>query len=94
MEFDKADDKKLWEKIMVPSIMSSEESGAEDDGEEVLFTHPLPWRAPKVDTFFDSLDQAAKQTKSPQALRQMKKRVMGSFSARELPDGLPKWATQ
>lgn len=72
----------------------ADESGTEDDRNEVLFTHPLPWRAPKVDNFFDSLDQAARQTKSPQALRQMKKRVIGNFSARELPDGLPKWGTQ
>lgn len=93
MEFAKAEDKKLWEKVMLPSIMSSDDSGT-DDGEEVLVTHPLRWRTSKVDNFFSSLDQAAKQAKSSQALRQRKKRVIGGFSDRKVPAGLPKWATQ
>lgn len=78
---------------MVLSMMSSEESGVEDD-EEILYIHPLPWRSRKVDAFFAALDQGTKESKSPQALRQMKKRVIGNSSKREIPVGMnfPKWA--
>ena len=74
-------------------IMSSEESGT-DDGDEVLFVRPLPLRSAKVDTFFSTSDRTSKENKSPQALREIKRRVLASDSAREKPagNGLPKWA--
>ena len=78
---------------MVHAMMSSEESAIEDE-EEILFVHPLSWRSTKVDTFFAALDQTAKENKSPQALCQMKKRVIGSQSKREILVGadFPRWA--
>ena len=89
MQFSDADSRVMWEKVMTIEMMSSEESG--NDGE---YIHPLPFRSAKVDRFFSMLDDKIKETKSPQARRQMKKRVMGDISARGVPDGhyFPKWA--
>ena len=83
----------MWDTIMTTAIMSSEESGY-DEEEEVLFVHPLPWRSAKVDHFFSTLDKKGMETKSPQARRQMKKRVQGSVSVHNIPldHCLPKWA--
>ena len=51
MQFNNSDSRAMWEKIMVTTMMSSEESG--NDGEdEVLIVHPLTFRSPKVDRFF------------------------------------------
>ena len=77
---------------MTISMMSSEESG--NDGEDILYVHPLPFRSGKVDRFCSMLDNKVKETKSPQARRQMKKRVRSDISAGDLPVGhcFPKWA--
>ena len=73
--------------------MSSEESDV-DNEDEVLTLHPLPWRAEKVDTLFRKLDEITLKAKSPQARRQMKKRVLGIESNRSTPSiaGVPSWA--
>ena len=78
---------------MTTAMMSSEESGNEDE-EEILFIRPLLFRSAKVDRFFGMLDDRVKESKSPQARRQMKKRVRGDVSTRGLPVGhnYPKWA--
>ena len=49
------EEKKTWREILVPSFMSSEESG-EDDGRPVLFVKPIPWRASKVYKFLKQMD--------------------------------------
>ena len=92
MEFSREGDKVLWEKIMILDLISSEESTV--DEEEVLVVHPLPWRSSKVDAMFNRLDEYTKDNKSPQALRQTKKRCVGNSSTRNIPVNslLPKWA--
>ena len=73
--------------------MSSEESEI-DEEDEVLTIHPLPWRSAKVDALFHKLDETTFKAKSPQARRQMKKRVLGTESSRSYPSsaGVPSWA--
>ena len=46
-------DKKKWEKVLIPEFMSSDESGTED-GKGVIFVKKIPWRSPKVETFFQN----------------------------------------
>ena len=65
-------------------LMSSEESDIDDD-EEILVLHPLPWRSEKVDQMFVMLDNETMKSKSPQAHRQMKRRVSGDESERSVP---------
>ena len=60
-------------------MMSSEES-VTDEGEEVLKIRKLSWRKPVVDEMFEKLDSAANTSKTPQARRQMKRRVLGEAS--------------
>jgi hypothetical protein len=93
MKFSRENDKLLWEKVLILGFMSSEESDL-DDEEEVLSLRPLPWRAEKVDTLFRKLDDITLKAKSPQARRQMKRRVLGVESSRSSPSiaGIPSWA--
>ena len=81
--------KDKWARILSPSFMSSDES----DGDSIV-TKPLTWRSQLVDKFFERLDQASQEGKSPQARRQTKPRVMGEPSSRPRPvdDSLPSWA--
>ena len=78
---------------MTTTMMSSEESSNDGD-DEILLVHPLLYRSAKVDHFFSMLDDKAKENKSSQARRQMKKRVRDDVSTRERPIGhiFPKWA--
>ena len=57
-------DKDKWCKVMVMSMMSSEESG-EDEGEEVLIRRRLSWRAERVNDFFKKLDDNVLAENSP-----------------------------
>ena len=80
-----------WSKVLTSDFISSEESGEEDNS---IIVKSLPWRAPRVDAFFHSLDESARNRKSPQSLRQMKTRVLGEQSTREKPPSgrnLPSW---
>ena len=56
----------MWGKVLVPTMMSSEESGNKEN-EDILLVHPLVWRSGKVDQFFSLLDEKAMEGKSPQA---------------------------
>ena len=78
--------KEKWEKILFPSFMYSDRDN--------IVTKPLSWRSQLVDDFFQRLDQASQEAKSPQARRQTKLRVMGEPSSRHRPvdDSLPSWA--
>lgn len=75
-------------------LMSSEESSM-DEEDEVLKIHTLPWRAGRVTRMFHQLDNEAAKSKTPQAKRQRKRRVMGSSSLRQRPvlvdSNLPNW---
>ena len=62
--------------VMRPEVMSSAEI-SEDDGEEVIVVHQLPWLTKEV-------HDEIKKKQSPQA-RQTKHRVIGYTSTRSLP---------
>ena len=85
--------KEQWQSILTVELMSSDESG-EEDGEEVLIVHPIPWLSDSVAQFKHSLDQQILSAKKPQAKRQMKKRMLGCPSKRGIIDNLPTWATK
>ena len=44
MKFKKSSDCDLWMKVLIPEMMSSEESGNDEDDEEILKVLPLPER--------------------------------------------------
>ena len=74
-------DKEKWKKVLQINFMSSEES----EDEDVIEVHPIPWRSERVTTFLHSLDDKARDKKSPQARRQMKTRREGAPSSRPQP---------
>ena len=84
-------DKEKWQKILTTEMMSSEES-VSDEGEEVLKVKKLSWRKPIVEDMLKKLDSTLYSSKSPQARRQMKRRVLGEVSNREIVEDAPKWA--
>lgn len=82
--------KEKWNKVLQAEVMSSEESGPEEDD---MFVKPLPWRSELVNKFFAELDEKSTERKTAQALRQRKKRIISVHaSIRGAPPGLPKWA--
>lgn len=73
----------------MPEVISSEES----EDEDIIIVKPLTWRSLKVTEMFRDLDEAGEINKSKQALRQRRKRIIGTVpSTRSMPDDLPKWA--
>ena len=86
-------DREKWEKVLVLELMSSEDSGMDED-EEILAVRPLPWRSTRVDEMFDELDKKIQSGKSPQSRRQTKRRKVGNLSQRIrcTSDSIPKWA--
>ena len=97
MKFKKSSDCDLWMKVLIPEMMSSEESGNDEDDEEILKVLPLPWRARKVTKMFQQLDLESSKYKTPQSRRQRKRRVLGESSERARPDrdgNLPNWVFQ
>ena len=56
-------DKEKWSRVIVSEMMSSEESGDEDDSPIVV--RPLPWRASRVDNFLGQLDKQTKSIRVP-----------------------------
>ena len=73
-------DREKWEKVLTLELMSSEDSGMED--EEILVVRPLPWRSTRVDEMFDELDKKILSGKSPRSRLQMKRRKVGNSSKR------------
>ena len=63
-------DGEKWEKVFIVDMMSSEESGSEDDSDIVV--KPLPWRSSRVSHFFGQMDEYTTAKKSSQAKRQTK----------------------
>ena len=85
------DQKKKWLGVMTNDYMSSEESGEDDS----IVIHPSLWRSDYVNTMFQRVDSYAENKKSPQAIRQMKRRVCGLASSRPPPvvdQTVLKWA--
>ena len=83
--------KEKWKEIIIPEMISSEESDSEN--EDVIIVKPLIWRSQKVMGTFRELDAANESTKTKQARRQRRKRVIGAVpSERSKPDNVPKWA--
>ena len=80
-----------WMSILKLETMSTDESDVED-GEEVLVVHPLPWLSETICDLKRALDQQIRMSKTPQAKRQMKKRLTGNDSTRSVPKELPSWA--
>lgn len=83
--------KEKWRKVMDHTFMSSEESG----GEDIIVVKPLRWRAEKVTNFFHHLDDKITTSKSPQARRQRKARIISTAeSDRPQPakDEFPAWS--
>ena len=76
--------KKTWNEILVPSFMSSEESG-EEDGKPVLLVKTLPWRAPKVSKFLKQMDLKAEKKKSRRSILQTMQRLPGHPSSQPKP---------
>ena len=71
--------------------MSSEESESED----TYVVRGLPWRSSSVSRMFEKIDVYCESNKSPQARRQMKKRVVSdtpSTRAKPTNDDYPVWA--
>ena len=88
------EDKRSWRMVIIPELMSSESSCTDSD-DDTLIKRQLPWRSEKVTEFFLKLDSHSKETKSTQAKRQMKARLLSDdVSTRDIPGNirLPSWA--
>ena len=82
-----------WLKVMSNEFMSSEESGNDSDDDIIL--HPIPWRSKYVSKMFAKIDAYNNRSKSSQARRQKKNRIVGSSSSRPCPTAdysVPDWA--
>ena len=90
VKFKSNTDKEKWEKVLTSEMMSSEVSTSEK-GEEILKVNKPSWRKTVVENMFEKLDRASYNNKSPQAKRQMKRRVLGEVSNRSRIEGAPKW---
>ena len=93
----KKEDKEKWHKILVPEMISSEESDDDADGNGVAVNvvKKLPWRSDVVREFFYDLDEQYTSGKSSQAKRQTKQRITSIIpSTRPVPEGFPSWATK
>ena len=93
LKFKKTTDADLWKKVIVPDLISSEESEMDED-EEVLKVRSLSWRASRVTAMFERLDGEVSKSKTPQSKRQRKRRVnSGESSQRQQPAdlNLPNW---
>ncbi len=82
-------EKEKWAKICVPELVSSEESEG-----EVMVVKNLPWRSHTCKDFFKMLDDKGNESKSDQAKRQTKRRIVGTDSDRNRPSLLvvPSWS--
>ena len=84
-------EKEKWGKVLVPEMMSSEESDVEND--DIITVKPISWRAERVRTFLHRLDSKVTTAKSVQSKRQQKQRVESSENSNRVkPATLPDWA--
>ena len=90
--------KDKWRKVIVPAMMSSDESGKDDEGiwRAVKDVKNLLCRSDTVGTFFQRLNHIEVQKKSEQAVQQSKPRILVSaVSDRPPPTNIgtiPQWA--
>ena len=66
LKFKKKSDADVWMKVMCLDMMSSDESGM-DEEDEVYRVRVLPWRKDPVKRMFNTLDSEALKVKSRQA---------------------------
>ena len=88
-------DKSKWMAVLHPGFISSDHSASGTDSEDdTLVTLPLEWRSKKVSEFFYQLDVHVEDSKSAQAKKQTKERVLADCSSsRSPPEGkFPSWA--
>ena len=74
--------------MLVPSFISSEESGEEEidgDVQPYLYVKILPWRDRKVSRFMKSMDDKIKKKQSVRAKRQTLPRTSRGLSTRPRP---------
>ena len=73
--------------------MSSEESGEDDNWEEVIYTKSLPWRSKKFNEFVARLDIQTVLETSSLAETEKKKHLEGEDSTRPHPHpvDIPDW---
>ena len=81
---------------MIQELMSSEESGVDEEGKAVILVKDLPWRSDKLERLFDRLDAVQEGNKSEQAVRQSKERILVKASSERPPprhiSSIPHWA--
>ena len=85
MTFEDEKHREKWQDVLKLDLISSEESGKDDNGEEVIYTKPLPWRSKKFNEFVARLDIQTQSEMSSLAKRQKKKRIQGEQSERPRP---------
>ena len=91
MTFENEKHRAIWQDVLKLELISSEESGY-DDGDEVIYVKPLPWRSKQFSEFVARLDIQAVSNKSAMAKRQSKRRLVGEPSARVCPTtDVPDW---
>ena len=79
--------------------MSSEESGVDDNGDDILLVKPLPWRSGECNRMFIKIDGYNMACKSPASRRQQKKKQKATEDSRrelsaETKAGLPDFALE
>ena len=93
MTFSDEKQRERWLCVMRIDMMSSEESGQEED-EEVILVKTFPWRSDQVNKLLKQLDQKISAERTPQARHQVIRRVIASDpSSCSVPDEetLPCW---
>ena len=88
--------KEKWKGIMIQEMISSEESGVDEEGKAVIFIEDLPWRSDKLGRFFERLDAVQQGNKSEQAIRQSKECILVEAASERGPPRniscIPRWA--
>ena len=93
LKFSDIKQRERWFSAMQIDLMSSEDSEIEAE-EPIITVKKLPWRSNQIDELMKRLDEKIKSTRSPQAIRQAKKRLDGNPSTRPRPsinENLPAW---
>ena len=75
-------------------LMSSEESGEEEEGTRCFIHRPLSWRSIEVNNLMASLDRKIQRRRRDRAIDMVTKRITGIPSERKRPDSIdiPEWA--
>ena len=80
-------------KVLIPEMISSDESDKDEQGKSIFSVKELRWRSDRVNNFFNKLDDSLDKRKSEQAIRQSNARIRGrKVSTRPSPVSAPKWS--